>query len=123
LIVLRQLGVLTTHRRLRRRSPQSEDPSKIIWTRTSKGAAVTELDKYWAQVELVREGKFGFTVYAKDFASPVCGSLTMTPSRRLCMLPWILCVMGRTLELRFNNHQNSSHLKAKPLLYKTNLSN
>jgi len=38
-----QLDELEQHRRLRQRSSQSVDSGKIIWTRTSKGGAVTEL--------------------------------------------------------------------------------
>src|SRR5262249_52665799 len=57
---------LTRHRRLRQRSSQSADSGKIIWTRTSKGAAMTELDGYWADVAVTEENKFAFTAYSKD---------------------------------------------------------
>src|SRR5262249_45966190 len=52
--------------RLRQSSSQSANPSKIIWTRTSNGAAVTELDGYWADVAVAEENKFAFTAYSKD---------------------------------------------------------
>src|SRR5262249_16259540 len=61
-----QLDELTQHRRLRQSSSQSANPSKIIWTRTSNGAAVTELDGYWADVAVAEENKFAFTAYSKD---------------------------------------------------------
>jgi len=61
-----QLDELTRHRRLRQRSSQSADPGKIIWTRTSKGAAVTELDGYWADVAVTEEKKFALAAYSKD---------------------------------------------------------
>ena len=61
-----QLDELTRHRRLRQRSSQSADSGNIIWTRTSKGAAMTELDGYWADVAITEENKFAFTAYSKD---------------------------------------------------------
>jgi hypothetical protein len=61
-----QLDELTRHRWLRQRSSQSADPGKIIWTRTSKGAAMTELHGYWADVAVTEENKFAFTAYSKD---------------------------------------------------------
>jgi hypothetical protein len=61
-----QLDELTRHRRLRQRSSQSADPGKIIWTRTCKGAAMTELDGYWADVAVTEEDRFAFTAYSKD---------------------------------------------------------
>jgi hypothetical protein len=63
-----QLDELTQHRRLRQRSSQSADPGKIIWTRTSKGGAVTELNGFWA---VAPGNKFVFIVYSKDSGRPV----------------------------------------------------
>jgi hypothetical protein len=59
-----QRDILEEHRRLRQKSPRSADPSKIIWTRTSEGAAITELGEYWAEVVRLGDG-FAFFVFSQ----------------------------------------------------------
>jgi hypothetical protein len=59
-----QRDKLEKHRRLRQKSAQSADPSKIIWTRTSEGEAITELGEYWAEVVRLGDG-FAFFVFSQ----------------------------------------------------------
>jgi hypothetical protein len=60
-----QIEELERHRRLRQRSSRSSNPQAIIWTRSSRGYAMTELENYWVDVEPMRENKFAFIFYSK----------------------------------------------------------
>jgi hypothetical protein len=47
------------------RSSLNAQPGELVWTRGSNGVLVTELDLYWSDVALLKNGRIGFTVYSK----------------------------------------------------------